>query len=347
MPSPTDTISAFGIVFSITSPPTLATDTELLATTAVGSFSIVVSDLLPATPYFARAYATTSSGTDYGAEIRFQTAPDPSTPVGFALIPRGVFQMGDAGIGGPLHQVTVSAFYMAQHETTKALWDEVRDWGTSRGYNDLMVGDGKAANHPVHSVSWFDMIKWCNARSEKDGLSPVYSVNGAVMRTGSAEPTADWSANGYRLPTEAEWEKAARARLNRKRFPWGDTITHSQANYVSEGAYFYDISPTRGFHPAYAVGNRPYTSPVGSFAANGYGLHDMAGNVWEWCWDWIGNYDTGSPSDPRGASSGPYRVSRGGGWATDCRVWVRYGNYYYPSEWNYNFGFRVARRSVP
>jgi formylglycine-generating enzyme required for sulfatase activity len=354
MPSPTDAISAFGVVFATTPNPSLATGTLLPATTAQGSFSVVASGLLQGNPYFARAYATTSSGTDYGAEIRFQTEPDPSTPVGFALIPRGEFQMGDAldGIAdAPVRQVTVSAFYMAKHETTKALWDEVRNWGTSRGYTDLPVGDGKAANHPVHTVSWFDIIKWCNARSEKEGLTPVYyTEDGAAMRKGYAEPSADWSANGYRLPTEAEWEKAARGRLNGKRFPWGDTITHSQVNYVSEGAYFYDISPTRGFHPAYDEGNQPYTSPVGSFAANGYGLHDMAGNVWEWCWDWIGTPDTASATDPRGVSSGRYRVSRGGGWrygATYCRVTIRYGNYYFPSDTNDLIGFRVARSSVP
>jgi formylglycine-generating enzyme required for sulfatase activity len=112
---------------------------------------------------------------------------------------------GDTDLFTPPVTVTVSAFFMGKNEVTKALWDEVRTWGASNGYTDLRVGGGKASNHPVHTISWFDTVKWCNARSQKDGLTPVYTVNaGAVMKTGAASPTANWTANGYRLPTEAE-----------------------------------------------------------------------------------------------------------------------------------------------
>ena len=271
---------------------------------------------------------------------------------GFSLIPAGSFTMGDALDGdsdAPTHTVNVSAFYMAQNLVTKADWDRVRTWAISNGYSDLAAGAGKASNHPVQTISWWDGVKYCNARSQQEGLTPVYTVSGAVMKTGTTAPVVKWAANGYRLPTEAEWEKAARGGLSGKRFPWGDTISQSQANYYAWSAYSYDLSSAvNNYHPAYATGAEPYTSPVGSFAANGYGLYDMAGNVWQWCWDRYGTYDTGTPTDPRGVSSGSYRVFRGGSWrfnANLCRVADRHNNF--PSFTGSEFGFRVARSSVP
>jgi formylglycine-generating enzyme required for sulfatase activity len=280
-----------------------------------------------------------------------------TTPTGFSLIPAGSFTMGDAldGSGDPPHTVNVSTFYMAQNLVTKAQWDTVRTWGISNGYSDLAAGAGKASNHPVQSISWFQMVKWCNARSQQEGLTPVYYTNDAqttVYKTGDVNVTnvqVKWSANGYRLPTEAEWEKAARGGLSGKRFPWGDTISHSQANYRSFSSYSYDLSGSvNNYHPTYATGSMPYTSPVGSFAANGYGLYDMAGNVLQWCWDWYGTYDTGTPTDPRGVSSGTNRVVRGGSWdyyATGCRVAERRANGQFNPD--NSIGFRVARSSVP
>jgi formylglycine-generating enzyme required for sulfatase activity len=293
----------------------------------------------------------------------------PPTPAGFEQIPAGSFQMGNALAASddgaadelPVHPVYVSAFYMAKYEVTKALWDEVREWGLNHNYLDLAVGAGKASTHPVQTITWYDMLKWCNARSQKEGLIPCYYTDAAqtvasIYKTGT--PTIDntmvkWSANGYRLPTEAEWEKAARGGLSGKRFPWGDTINHTYANYYNSN-YFYESPQNQGYHPLWSNnddGNYPYTSPVGSFAANAYGLYDMAGNVWEWCWDWYSSiYYTPSPrSDPRGAVSGSLRVSRGGSWGNSAvygRVAVRYyGNpgYGYFNE----MGFRPARGSAP
>jgi len=268
-----------------------------------------------------------------------------------ALIPAGSFTMGDSLDGdfdAPPVTVNVSAFFMGKNEVTKALWDDVRTWGAANGYTDLATGAGKASNHPVQTVSWWHAIKWCNARSQKEGLTPVYSVSGTVMKTGTTVPTVNWSANGYRLPTEAEWEKAARGGLSGNRFPWGDTISHTNANFWNDGTETYRTGTT-GFHPTYLTGSPPYTSPVGAFAANGYGLHDMAGNVREWCWDWYGaSTYLNNATDPRGAASGTNRVLRGGGWydiANSCRVAFRLNRV--PSFTYDYIGFRVVRSSVP
>ena len=276
--------------------------------------------------------------------------PQATPPPGFALIPAGEFTMGDSLDGdpeAPPHQVKLSAFYMGQKEVTKAEWDSARTWAASHGYPDLVKGVGKAAEHPVGGISWLDVVKWCNARSEKEELTPCYTVGGAVMRSGSTEPTVNWTASGYRLPTEAEWEKAARGGLKGKRFPWGDTISHAQANFKNDGHETYQTGTT-GYHRTYRTGVMPFSAPVGSFTANGYGLHDMAGNVFEWCWDWHGSYDPGSQTDPRGAASGKGRVVRGGNWYVDainCRN--AYRPYDYPSPGRDGTGFRLARSAVP
>jgi formylglycine-generating enzyme required for sulfatase activity len=278
----------------------------------------------------------------------------PSEPAGFALIPAGSFQMGNAlsasGDGYsdevPLQTVHVSEFYMEKNLVTKAQWDEVRAWGLNNGYTDLPMGAGSAPNHPVQAINWYAVVKWCNARSKKEGLSECYTVSGAVYMTYSvneSEVVCNMSASGYRLPTEAEWEKAARGGLSGKRFPWGDTINHSCANYYNS-TYFFESPQKAGYHPVYAPGS----SPVGSFPANGYGLYDMAGNVWEWCWDRYGSYVSGTVNDPTGPVSGSRRVARGGSWnfgAGLCRVAYRHDCR--PSYSSDCIGFRVARSSVP
>jgi formylglycine-generating enzyme required for sulfatase activity len=290
---------------------------------------------------------------------------DPHPPSGMALIPAGSFTMGDTLGDGlaegytdevPTQTVYVSAFYMDTNLVSYTFWQQVYQWAKTNGYSFDNAGAGKAASHPVQTVNWYDVVKWCNARSEMAGSTPCYYTNSslsqvAIYRSGTfdlATNWVNWVANGYRLPTEAEWEKAARGKLSGQRFPWGDTISESQANYYGDTTdYNYDLGPA-GFNAAFATGGYPYTGPVGCFAPNGYWLYGMAGNVSQWCWDWYsGAYYSSSPgTDPRGAASGAHRVVRGGSWLFDAshtRCANRDSNL--PTYADYYFGFRCVRGS--
>lgn len=236
--------------------------------------------------------------------------------------------MGDAVDGNtsgdaPLTTVYVSAFHMDTNLVSYSLWLPVYDYAVTNGYSFEHAGRAGGANHPVVDLDWYDTVKWCNARSQKEGLTPAYYTDADpshVYTNGETDSVyVNWAANGYRLPTEAEWEKAARGGLDGKRFPWGDTISQSQASYYGDtNSYSYDMGPN-GFNPI-ALQVSPYTCPVGSFPPNGYGLFDMAGNTGEWCWDW---YVWGVPyaggTDPHGPDSGSIRVLRGQGDAHSCR----------------------------
>jgi formylglycine-generating enzyme required for sulfatase activity len=305
----------------------------------------------------AVGYAMVAGGLAPGATIPASQVVSP--PPGMALIPAGVFTMGnsvaadtDITNAAPV-STTVSAFYMDVTEVTLSQWQAVYFWATSNGYTGLAAGSGKGANHPVQTVTWYDCVKWCNARSEQAGKTPVYYTDDAqttIYKAGNVNVTnvqVKWSANGYRLPTEAEWEKAARGGLSGQRFPWGNTITQNLANYYGATASFtYDQGPN-GYNPIGAVGvggTSPATSPVGSFAPNGYGLHDMAGNVFEWCWDWSGSAAYAGGTDPHGSATGSYRVLRGGDWydfADVARCAARY-DYVSPGSASSYDGFRAV-----
>lgn len=182
---------------------------------------------------------------------------------------------------------------------------------------------GNADNNPVNYVSWYDAILYCNNRSIKEGLIPCYTVNGSTDsdKLRSKDVTCDYTANGYRLPTEAEWEWAARGGKNYK-YAGSDTL--------DEVAWCYKNMQDLG------------TKEVKSKMANGYGLYDMTGNVYEWCWDWYNNISSSTLAT--GASSGSNRVMRGGGWGSEdkwCVVVDRSDNS--PDRCSSNLGIRVVR----
>ncbi len=276
---------------------------------------------------------------------RFYRVGDGSVDVAIhemVIIPAGTNTGVDPDFGS-YSLTNTASFYMDKYLVTKAKWDEVYAWAITNGYSFANLGSGKETNHPVQSVNWYDCAKWSNARSEKNGRIPAYYLDPSkteIYRTGQTnieDSCVNWSS-GYRLPREIEWEYAARGGVTSKRFPWGtDTIDHDKANYYVYSTNSYD-SGYPGYDTRYSNSITPYTSPVGAFESgkNGYGLYDMAGNVWEWCWDWHPGYE------------GLIRIDRGGSWyyaSYGCRVGFRdlpdisFGA---PGNADFRLGFRTV-----
>ena len=248
-----------------------------------------------------------------------QPAAPPQRPVPDSMvrINGGTFTMGSPAneLGRDSdeiqHRVTVSSFSMGKYPVTQKEYQEVTGSNPSNFKGD---------NLPVEQVSWFDAVEYCNKRSQREGLTPAYTVSGA----GDGR-TVTWNrnANGYRLPTEAEWEYACRA---------GTTTAYNTGAVINDNTGWYDANSGSATHP---VGQKP---------ANAWGLYDMHGNVWEWCWDWFGDYSSGAQTDPAGASSGSDRVTRGGSWGDSVRyVRTAYRGIDTPTGRNYYIGFRLVR----
>ncbi len=288
-------------------------------------------------------------------------------PTDMVLIDPGKVVMGnnrsDFGKEKPEHTVMVSAFWIGRYEVSQALWDDVYGWATNHGY--ALSNDGrtyaKGANFPVTYVSWHDCVKWCNARSEKEGLTPVYYRDNALTelyRTGTNILGSDmviWNANGYRLPTEAEWEKAARGGLQGHWYSWSSYGGTNSMDYTN---YYNGSCANAGGSGDEYESQVPPTSPIGYYngsqtprgvdMANRFGLYDMVGNVNEWCWDWFSTSWYSAPSaiddDTAGPMTGSQRSVRGGGWywatppAVSTRGWVD------PLTAASETGFRCVRR---
>jgi formylglycine-generating enzyme required for sulfatase activity len=220
-------------------------------------------------------------------------------------------------------QVTISSFQMSRYQITQREYQEIMGKNPSRFRGD---------NLPVEWVTWFDAVEYCNRRSQREGLTPAYTIT-VITRT-HRTVTWDRSANGYRLPTEAEWEYACRAGTTTP-FNTGNNITTSQANYNGNHPY---NNNARGEY-------RKHTIQVGSFAPNAWGLYDMHGNVSEWCWDFYDTYADGVQTDPTGATSrAVYRVFRGGSWGDGGKsLRSSYRSRGVPESRYVIVGFRVVR----
>ena len=355
----TETFTATPTATSIPSP----NQTETAA--AIGTIIANIQQTENAVAILSRTSTPTATATSN------QTATATATPTALPSIdsavlvsvPAGTFTQTD-GTNSFSH--TISAFKLGKYEVTYDLWYTVYQWAVSNGYafanagregsNGTIGSAPTAAKYdPVTTVNWRDVIVWCNAYSQKSGITPVYcsdaglttsikdSTNGAFgssinTTAGSYDnPYVNWGAYGYRLPTEGEWQYAASYR---------DGSIWTPYNYASGAAVDYSDAAVTGLVAWYSANSGSVAQNVGGKTANALGIYDMSGNVWEWCWDWYGIYP-GAVIDYRGPASGSYRVIRGGSCnynAYNLQVGYRYYNFLYaPYYADSFFGFRLAR----
>jgi VWFA-related protein len=241
------------------------------------------------------------------------------------LIPSGTFRMGNTGAYSsdadekPVHQVTISKNYlMSKYEITQSQYEAIMEKNPSFWKGDSL---------PVETVSWYDAVEFCNKLSDKDGFSRCYSGSGTSI-------VCEWNANGYRLPTEAEWEYACKAGTETD-FHSGD-LNNPHCKPIDANLDKIDW---------YCGNSGNKTHPVGNKEPNSFDLYDMSGNVYEWCWDWYDSnyYAISSSTDPKGESSGPYRVLRSGCWNSSAYICISSNRINFPDCQGNSIGFRIVR----
>jgi formylglycine-generating enzyme required for sulfatase activity len=322
----------YDVYFGKINPPTTVVSSNQRSTT------IAQTGLDSLSTYYWGIVAKDNRGAEVSGSVwKFTTGYDFFLHEGMVLISASgqSFQMGsnDASfpIEQPVHTVSFTHnFYMDTSEVTQA------DYSSVMGVNpSYFTGD---TNRPAEEVTWFDAVLYCNARSKRDGMDTVYSYsslsgipgNGC---TGLGNLVITLARNGYRLPTEAEWEYACRA--------------GSTADYYWGGSYPPATAADTAAVDTNAVwlqNSNNSTTSVGTKQPNAMGLYDMCGNVWEWCNDWYANYDSNSQTDPAGPASGSYRVLRGGSWLSDSySLRSAYRGGLNPVSRSYENGFRCVR----
>jgi len=281
-----------------------------------------------------------------------------SIPIEMLSIPAGTFIMGspdteqDRNSDETQHSVTLSSFYMSKHEITQAQWIEVM--GSRKALPKTNYGKGN--NYPVYNVSWYDTLVFCNKLSMKEGLSPAYSINGSTdpAQWGTIPTDRDetWdtvaiipNSIGYRLPTEAQWEYACRAKTTTA-YNIKDTISSDTEylRFIYQGLVPNIGDTIRDYTGWYEDNSGGKTHHVGLKPINTWGLYDMHGNVYEWCWDWYGDYSDEAQTDPLGAFSGTKRVYRGGGFGSKDHVLrSAFRLKFNPNKRGHSTGFRIVR----
>ncbi|MEZ4961970.1 MAG: SUMF1/EgtB/PvdO family nonheme iron enzyme [Saprospiraceae bacterium] len=277
---------------------------------------------------FNRSNRVATKSTTPASDIKATDLP------GFRRVDGGTFSMGSKdGSDETPHDVTLSDFYIAVNELTFDEYDAYCEATKKEKPSDEGWGRGK---RPVINVSWEDAIRYCNWRSSSEGFRPCYAISTNGNRT---DVKIVENANGYRLPTEAEWEYAARSRGKDEKYA-GTSSESSLSVYGN----FCDKNCTYSWKTEGQSDGYVNTAPVGSFHPNALGLYDMSGNVWEWCNDWYGTYPTSSQTDPHGPDSGSVRVNRGGSWDVRPAYLRCAGRSFGSPDVRYgSVGFRLAR----